>query len=166
MLCASRPAVGDEGFVVGLEDVQCAGRAAIGQRVDEHQRVPLLEQVVGEVHAPDAVVDDLHVGVGWCRRATCRITSGPKPSSPRKMLPMPATRMRAVIWLTDRTYMFRIFMYRRTSGMERSPTSTPATTTTATTPVATQPITSIMNSYLGLTARVSSGSTSSGAKYR
>ena len=46
-------------------------------------------------------------------------------------------------------YMFRIFMYRRTSGMERSPTSTPPTTTTATTPVATQPITSIMNSYLG-----------------
>ena len=46
-------------------------------------------------------------------------------------------------------YMFRIFMYRRTSGMERSPTTTPPTTTTATTPMATQPTTSIMNSYLG-----------------
>jgi hypothetical protein len=46
-------------------------------------------------------------------------------------------------------YMFRIFMYRRMSGMERSPTTTPPTTTTATTPAATQPITSIMNSYLG-----------------
>src|ERR1700739_1349055 len=46
------------GFMVGLEDVQGAGAAAAGHRVDEDQRVPFLEQVVGQVHAPDAVVDD------------------------------------------------------------------------------------------------------------
>jgi hypothetical protein len=45
--------------------------------------------------------------------------------------------------------MFRIFMYRRMSGTERNPTTSPPTTTTAMTPVATQPTTSIMNSYLG-----------------
>ena len=44
--------------MVGLEDVQRARAAAAGYRVDENQRVPLLEQVVGQVHAPDAVVDD------------------------------------------------------------------------------------------------------------
>ena len=34
---------GRQCFVVGLEDVQRARRAAIGQRVDEHQRVPTLQ---------------------------------------------------------------------------------------------------------------------------
>src|SRR5271170_2127558 len=43
--------------MVGLEDVQGPRAAAIGYRVDEDQRVPVVKQVVGQVHAPDAVVD-------------------------------------------------------------------------------------------------------------
>src|SRR3984957_2247839 len=43
--------------MVGLEDVQSPRAAAIGYRVDEDQRVPAVKQVVGQVHAPDAVVD-------------------------------------------------------------------------------------------------------------
>ena len=46
--------------MVGLEDVQRARAPAVGQRVDEHQRVAAVEQVVGQVHAADAVVDDPH----------------------------------------------------------------------------------------------------------
>src|ERR1700756_5855543 len=51
------------GFVLGLEDVQGARAAAAGHRVIEDQRVPFLEQVVGEVHAPDAVVDDADIRI-------------------------------------------------------------------------------------------------------
>ena len=40
-----------------LDDGDGADRAPVGQRVDHHQRVPGLEQVVGEVQAADAVVD-------------------------------------------------------------------------------------------------------------
>lgn len=36
--------------MIGLEDVQRAGMAAAGYGVDEDQRVPLLEQVIGQVH--------------------------------------------------------------------------------------------------------------------
>ena len=43
-------------FMIGLEDVQGARRTAIGQGVDEHQGVASVEQVVGQVHAPDSVV--------------------------------------------------------------------------------------------------------------
>ena len=49
--------------MVGLEDVQCARLAAAGYRVDENQRVPLLEQVVGKVHAPDTVVEDADIRI-------------------------------------------------------------------------------------------------------
>ena len=47
-----------EVFVVGLEHVHRAGRTAVGQRVDENEGGALLEQVVGQVHAADAVVGD------------------------------------------------------------------------------------------------------------
>ena len=47
-----------------------------------------------------------------------------------------------------RTYMFRIFMYRRASGMERSPIEHPSHDHHGNDAVATQPTTSIMNSYL------------------
>src|SRR5580693_4469001 len=43
--------------------------AAAGYRVDEDQGVPLLEQVVSQVHAPDAVVDDAHTRI--VRRDRC-----------------------------------------------------------------------------------------------
>ena len=67
------------------------GRPPRGRRVTRTSSVVAVEQVVCEVHAADAVVDDADV-----RRqrpaASRRATSGPKPSSPRKMLP---TRPRA-----------------------------------------------------------------------
>ena len=86
-----------ERFVVGLEDVQGAGRPAVGQGVDEHQRLAPVEQVVGQVHAPDSVVHHPDSRACDVVRGTWRITSGPKPSSPRKMLPIPATRIWDVI---------------------------------------------------------------------
>ena len=43
--------------MVGLEDVQSPRAPAIGYRVDEDQRVPVVKQVVGQVHAPNAVVN-------------------------------------------------------------------------------------------------------------
>ncbi len=49
-----------ERFMVGLEDVQGAGRPAVGEGVDEHQRVASVEQVVGQVHAADSVVHHPH----------------------------------------------------------------------------------------------------------
>src|SRR5271156_4420311 len=42
--------------MVGLEHVHRPGRAAVGNRIDEYQRIPVLEQVVGQMHAPDAVI--------------------------------------------------------------------------------------------------------------
>ncbi len=42
--------------MIGLEDVQGARRPAVGQGVDEHQRVAAVEQVVGQVHASDSVI--------------------------------------------------------------------------------------------------------------
>ncbi len=53
-----------ERFVVGLENVDGARRAAAGQRVDEHQRLAAVEQVVGQVHAPDSVVRYPNVRAG------------------------------------------------------------------------------------------------------
>ncbi len=52
----------DQVVVADLEDLDPARLAAGGQRVDEHQHVELVEQVVGEVHAADAVVDDADAG--------------------------------------------------------------------------------------------------------
>ncbi|GAA2561161.1 hypothetical protein GCM10010409_41290 [Mycolicibacterium diernhoferi] len=47
--------------MLGFEGVHGAGRTPVGQRIDEHQRIPAVEQVVGQVHAPDAVVDRAHL---------------------------------------------------------------------------------------------------------
>src|ERR1700731_830932 len=42
--------------MVGLEHVHRPRRATVGDRVDEHQRIPVLEQVVGQMHTADAVI--------------------------------------------------------------------------------------------------------------
>src|ERR1700731_4120548 len=42
--------------MVGLEHVHRPRRATIRDRIDEHQRIPVLEQVVGQMHAADAVI--------------------------------------------------------------------------------------------------------------
>ena len=49
--------------MVSFEDLHGARRPAVGQGVDEHQRVASVEKVVGEVHAPDPVVDDADPGI-------------------------------------------------------------------------------------------------------
>ncbi len=49
--------------MVCLEDVQGARRASVGQRVDEYECPPVLEQVVCQVQATDAVVDGVDVVV-------------------------------------------------------------------------------------------------------
>ncbi len=46
--------------MVGLEDVHGARFAPAGEGVDEHQRVPSIEQVVGQVHTSNAVVDQVN----------------------------------------------------------------------------------------------------------
>ena len=52
---------GGEGFVICLEDVKRPGCPPIGDGIDEYQCTPLLEQVIREVHAPDSVVDRMHI---------------------------------------------------------------------------------------------------------
>ena len=44
--------------MVGFEYVHSAWRPAVGQRVDEHQCLAAVEQVIGQVHSPDSVVHD------------------------------------------------------------------------------------------------------------
>ena len=100
MLCASTTGRGSSPCSarrpVRLEHGDRARRLAHRHGVDEHERVVAVEQLVGEVHAADAEVLDPHaVGDRPRRRAACT-TSTPKPSSPRKMLPMPATSTRGV----------------------------------------------------------------------
>ena len=79
---------------VGLDNGDRARRLPERHGVDQHEGVVAVEQFVGEVDAPDAVVDDAH-SVGHGSAGQRLATSTPKPSSPRKMLPMPATRIRA-----------------------------------------------------------------------
>ena len=65
-------------------------RLAHRDGIDQHEHVVALEQLVGEMDAADAEVGDAHpVGHGLAGKRLA--TSTPKPSSPRKMLPMPAT---------------------------------------------------------------------------
>ncbi len=56
--------------MVGLEHVQGAGCAPVGQRIDEHQGVETVEQVVGQVHPRDSVVGDTDRRVAQPRRDT------------------------------------------------------------------------------------------------
>ena len=69
-----------------------ARRLAHRQGVDEDEDVVAVEQLVGEVDAADAVVAQAHAVGAAASHARRSATSTPKPSSPKKMLPMPATR--------------------------------------------------------------------------
>ena len=56
---------GAEVVLADLEHRDLAGRPLAGQRVDDHQSVVPVEQVVGQVHPADSVVDRPHlVGQG------------------------------------------------------------------------------------------------------
>ena len=138
------------------------GVAAAGQRVDEDQRVVPVEQVVGEVHAADAVVDDADAVRQPAGSASRRTTSGPKPSSPRNRLPMPATR--TVVRSSASVTSARILRYALDVGDRPHPDDhrghAPAATTHAS---SSFPIDSHDRlSSRGWTRRRSSGSSSSG----
>ena len=77
MLCASSVGAGSSPALglrdLGLEQRERAGRLAHRHRVDEHERVVAVEQLVGEVHAADAEVLDAHaVGNRAGRAAVAR----------------------------------------------------------------------------------------------
>ncbi len=74
--------------LVDLEQRDRPGRLAVRRRVDQHQHVVAVEQLVGQVHPADAEVDQLDA-VRQRRPAIRPATSTPKPSSVRKMLPTP-----------------------------------------------------------------------------
>src|SRR5947207_2275190 len=54
-----QPGLGLDGVDVGFDDVDRPRVAALGRGVDQEGGVVAVEQLVGEVDAPDAVVDDL-----------------------------------------------------------------------------------------------------------
>jgi hypothetical protein len=54
--------------MVGLEDVNGAGCSAAGDGVDEDECFTPVEQVIGQVHAPDAVVHQLDSRTGESMR--------------------------------------------------------------------------------------------------
>ena len=75
-----------------LEHVERAGRPAARGGVDQDDRLVAVEQGIGQVEAPDAEIDDADRLRAARRADRRRATSTPKASSPRKMLPTPATR--------------------------------------------------------------------------
>ena len=77
---------------VDLQHGDGARRLAHGQGVDEDEGVVAVEQLVGEVHAADAVLAEAHAVGRAVVPARRSATSTPKPSSPKKTLPMPAAR--------------------------------------------------------------------------
>ena len=128
--------------------MQGARAAAAGHRVDEDQRVPGVEQVVGQVHAPDAVIDD----------ANDRIVGGDR-GVPDYL------GAEAVVSQEDvansgnqyaRCHRGARLGYMRQSGIFGHPVKTslpeplPSATTIAMMPMKTQPKISIANSFLGL----------------
>lgn len=52
---------GAQRCVVGFEDAHSPGCTLVGYGVDKNQGVPVLEQDVCQVHAPDPVIDGAHL---------------------------------------------------------------------------------------------------------
>src|SRR5271155_1945245 len=114
--------------MVGLEDVQSPRAAAIGYRVDEDQRVPVVKQVVGQVHAPDAVVDGPHARIvlpDWDVPDYLGADAGHQDAHWTRTV--------------QRPYICRILRYRRASGRDISPTTSPPITNSPKMPMNTHP---------------------------
>ena len=77
---------------VRLDDVKRTWLAAARNGVDEERAIVAREQFVRQMQTANAVVFDRDAVDRLA--ASVRATSGPKPSSPKKMLPMPATSIR------------------------------------------------------------------------
>lgn len=57
-------------FPVDLEHVQCPGTAPARQRVYQDEGIPAVEQIVGQVYAPNPVVAQSNIGIRHGRRQT------------------------------------------------------------------------------------------------
>src|ERR1700722_42579 len=132
--------------MVGLEDVQSPGAAAIGYRVDEDQRIPVVKQVVGQVHAPDAVVDGPHARIVLLD-GNVPDYLGAEPVVAEE--DVADARNQDAHWnrMVRRRYMCRILRYRRASGMDISPITTPAIAKNASRPTNTHPTIAMLNSF-------------------
>src|ERR1700735_1093014 len=133
--------------MVGLEDVQSPRAAAIGYRVDEDQRVPAFKQVVGQVHAPDAVVDDPHARIvllDW----DVPDYLGAEPVVAEEDIADAGHQDAHWNRTVRRPYMCRILRYRRASGTDISPITTPASANIASRPTNTHPTIAMSNSFL------------------
>src|ERR1700684_1494433 len=124
--------------MVRLEDVQSPRAAAIGYRVDEDQRVPVVKQVVGQVHAPDAVVDGPDariIPLDW----DVPDHLGAEPVVAEEDVADAGHQNAHWPRTVRRRYICRILRYRRASGMDISPITTPAIANNASRPRNTHP---------------------------
>src|ERR1700748_1546762 len=132
--------------MVGLQDVQSPRAAAIGYRVDEDQRVPVVKQVVGQVHASDAVVDGPHARIvlpDW----DVPDYLGAEPVVAEEDVADAGHQDAHWSRTVRRRYICRILRYRRASGTDISPITTPANANIARMPTNTHPTISISNSF-------------------
>src|ERR1700722_740571 len=133
--------------MVRLEDVQSSRAAGVGDRGEEYQRVPVVKQIVGQVHAPDAVVDGPDARIvlpDW----DVPDYLGAEPVVAEE--DVADTGHQDAHWTRTarRPYICRILRYRRASGRDISPTTTPANANIARMPMNTHPTISISNSFL------------------
>ena len=100
MLCASTApcclVVTAQVGQIGLDHIERARRFATRTRIDQDGGVISIEQSVSKVVTPDAEVGDPNILRGNSRLDKRRATSTPKASSPRKILPIPAIRIRGI----------------------------------------------------------------------
>ena len=79
---------------IGFDERNRARWLTVRICIDQDRRFVSILQRIREIEASNAEIDDSHLG-REARRWTSRFTtSTPNPSSPRKMFPIPATRMR------------------------------------------------------------------------
>src|SRR5262249_4896556 len=135
-------------LAVGLEDVQRAWAAAAGHRVDEDQRVPFLKQVVGQVHASDAVVDDADTRIVLCDlgisdyfRAESVVT--------QEDVADPGYQDGGCRGAAGAGYIRFSWRWRRASGSDTSPSTAATASTKAMMAMNIQPKTSMWNSFRG-----------------
>src|ERR1700722_8694752 len=116
--------------MVGLEHMQRARLAATRYRVDEDQRVPLLEQVIRQVHARDAVVDhaDSRI-VLWQLGFTDNF--GAEPVVAQEDVADPGYQDARCHRISRSGYIRLSLRYRRASGSDITPRAHPIPTTQA-----------------------------------
>src|ERR1700722_18895188 len=132
--------------MVRLEDVQSSRAAGVGDRGEEDQRVPVVKQVVGQVHAPDAVVDGPHARIvlpDWDMPDHL----GAEPVVAEEDVADAGHQNAHWTRTVGRGYICRILRYRPASGMDISPTTSPDRTNNPRIPMNTQPTISMLNSF-------------------